>query len=258
MATSTFYDVEKVGAWSDLECHLKPVDISDAALQNLLDYACSPSGGVDCAPINPGGDHYPCTLYECTDYAVSTYYANHKPKFEWQVDQTCFFSGLAYATPPRPYHFMLLAGKGELNATDMSTNVMSKKDSAVQGQTLSYTIKNLTLTFNEADFTHFSLWIGASATGALAQLRVHYDFDGDGTWDRNETFGGTAVTVTPDYFIYSDAGKAPTGAAGNYADLKNGAVKIELVSRFAQGTDFITLLEATQQSPSWVTIPYHA
>eukprot|EP00760_Papus_ankaliazontas_P027317 PhM_4_TR3276/c0_g1_i1/m.106520 len=59
-------------------------------LGSALGWACSPDGGVDCSPINQGGNRfYPDTVQSHGDYAFNAYYQAHKA----QGPGACNFNG---------------------------------------------------------------------------------------------------------------------------------------------------------------------
>ncbi|KAG0481393.1 hypothetical protein HPP92_011900 [Vanilla planifolia] len=71
-------------------------ELSDAALQKTLDYACG--AGADCVPINQNGACYnPNTVKAHCSYAVNSYYQRRG-----QAQQACDFAGTASVTQQDP------------------------------------------------------------------------------------------------------------------------------------------------------------
>ncbi|OVA00796.1 X8 [Macleaya cordata] len=71
-------------------------DVSDAALQKTLDYACG--AGADCKPIlSNGGCFQPNTVRAHCSYAVNSYFQN-----KGQAQGTCIFSNTATITTTDP------------------------------------------------------------------------------------------------------------------------------------------------------------
>ncbi|KAG0481438.1 hypothetical protein HPP92_011939 [Vanilla planifolia] len=71
-------------------------ELSDAALQKTLDYACG--DGADCVPINQNGACYnPNTVKAHCSYAVNSYYQKRG-----QAQQACDFAGTASVTQQDP------------------------------------------------------------------------------------------------------------------------------------------------------------
>ncbi|AED97721.1 putative X8 domain-containing protein [Arabidopsis thaliana] len=59
---------------------------SDEQLQANIDFACS--NGVDCTPIQPGGNCYnPNTLFDHASYVMNAYYHSHG-----RVEDACRFN----------------------------------------------------------------------------------------------------------------------------------------------------------------------
>jgi hypothetical protein len=77
-------------------CNAKP-GTTDQQLINALSWVCG-SGGLNCAPINPGGDHYlPNTPIDHANWAFNAYYLNYRTT---QGPGACDFGGIAQIVPP--------------------------------------------------------------------------------------------------------------------------------------------------------------
>ncbi|KAJ1279227.1 hypothetical protein BS78_04G139300 [Paspalum vaginatum] len=71
---------------------------SDKALQTALDYACSPAGGADCAPIQASGLCYlPNTLAAHASYAFNSIFQRSRA-----APGACDFAGTATVTVTDP------------------------------------------------------------------------------------------------------------------------------------------------------------
>jgi len=80
-------------------CNAKP-GTSDQLLINALGWVCG-SGGLNCAPINPGGDHYlPNTPIAHANWAFNAYYLSYRVV---QGPGACDFGGIAQIVPPTNY-----------------------------------------------------------------------------------------------------------------------------------------------------------
>jgi endoglucanase Acf2 len=76
----------------------------------------------------------------------------------------------------------------------------------------------------------FDLVVDAgSAVGTATQVRVSYDWSGDGSWDRVETYRYFAADASPGWEHYTQA-KGLVSSSGSLGDLVDGAVKVEVWS----------------------------
>jgi len=79
----------------DWVCKIKK-DIPQNKIQSALNWVCG-SGGINCAPINKGGEFYfPNTLLAHANWAVNAYYQKNK---DFGVG-SCDFGGIAELGPP--------------------------------------------------------------------------------------------------------------------------------------------------------------
>jgi hypothetical protein len=78
--------------------------------------------------------------------------------------------------------------------------------------------------------TAFSLPVDSgSAVANAVQVRVEYDFDGDGTVDRTETYPYFATNDVNGWESYTQ-GSGPSSASGSFADLDGGTVRLRIWS----------------------------
>ncbi|MGY8996291.1 MAG: hypothetical protein ACKVH7_07620, partial [Alphaproteobacteria bacterium] len=122
---------------------------------------------------------------------------------------------------------------------------------------LVYTIADLTGAY-EGGGTEFALAVDAGSSPANGpQMRVSYDFDGDGDFDRVETFA----------YFPSDAGDGWEGYThrqgldrqrGDFADFEGGSIQVEIWNAIGEGD--ITVATDTPvdaEQPSIIHVPFN-
>jgi len=123
---------------------------------------------------------------------------------------------------------------------------------------LVYTLSGLTATFDSTRSTQFTLYVDAGAhVGDAVQLRVSYDFTGDGAFDRVETYRYFPTNDLSGWEAYTQA-QGLQSASGAFANLSNGSVRIEVWA--ALGTQAIQLrtsASAANGQQSLITIPFN-
>jgi|GEM_PF-287690 len=121
-----------------------------------------------------------------------------------------------------------------------------------------YTISGLTRSYNAAQSTNFNLYVDAGTNvGDAPQVQVQYDFTGDGTWDRTETYFYFPTDDLVGWQLYTQA-QGLQSSSGVFANLSNGKVRLQIWN--AIGTHLTTLrVSATgaQGQQSTVTIPFN-
>ena len=124
---------------------------------------------------------------------------------------------------------------------------------------LTYTATGLTGTYDPARVTEFALYLDAGTQVANGtQARISYDFDGDGTFERVETFWVFASNDLPGWEVYTQEyghGASLREAKGEFSDFTGGTLQLEVWNTFG-GADVALLTDAAQ--PSWVRIPFVA
>lgn len=96
------------------------------------------------------------------------------------------------------------------------------------GAPLIYEISEVTGTYTNV-LSQFSLYVDAgTAVGNGIHARIQYDFDGDGTLDRVETYNYFATNPVVDWEQYTHTNTGLQSATGSYADLENGTIQIHL------------------------------
>eukprot|EP00239_Pterosperma_sp_CCMP1384_P007599 CAMPEP_0197844874 /NCGR_PEP_ID=MMETSP1438-20131217/1845_1 /TAXON_ID=1461541 /ORGANISM="Pterosperma sp., Strain CCMP1384" /LENGTH=464 /DNA_ID=CAMNT_0043455889 /DNA_START=183 /DNA_END=1574 /DNA_ORIENTATION=+ len=238
---------------SGLTCHLKHATIDEQKLNDLTGYACTK---VDCAPIKPGGKLYPCSSYDCANWAVNALFQKNYPTQDFVIDDACYSAGIAQASP-RPNHFFVQALSSSLTNQDNDIQVTSNIAKIAPGKTHKYSAKNLTMSFDKVGKTFFQgLWVAAGeGSDCKVTASVSYDFEGDGKWERVETYQSWGMAASPAYENYNSGTTAPPSVKGGYMqDLKGGTVQLAL-----SGSDKCTvnfLQGATGGPPAGVTIPF--
>lgn len=115
-----------------------------------------------------------------------------------------------------------------------------------------FTATGLNASYNNG-VTNFDLYADAgTGVGNATQVRVSYDFTGNGSWDRLETYNYFATDPVAGYQHYTQASGVKT-STGTFAGLANGSVRVEVWSAIGNGP---TTLGIGNQSR--VVLPYTA
>jgi hypothetical protein len=129
-------------------------------------------------------------------------------------------------------------------------------------RTVAYVRKGIRATYKQGAATRFNLFVDSGdRAGNAVQARVSYDFDGDGAFDRVETYAAFRTNAKPGNQRYRETSGA--GLLGNpgagFADMTKGTVKLEVWS--AAGRDPSTLrasASAAEGQQSAVVLPYRS
>jgi endoglucanase Acf2 len=132
-----------------------------------------------------------------------------------------------------PYVFFS-AGAGAAAVIDvMPAPPVSRVDNPAQP--LVYEIGGLTGAF-DGGVTRFSLPVDAGNHAADGpQVRISYDFDGDGRYERVETYRYFATDAAAGWETYTERAGL-SSQSGTMADFANGSVKVELWNAIGEGT----------------------
>ncbi|MWC29605.1 fibronectin type III domain-containing protein [Paenibacillus sp. MMS18-CY102] len=119
-----------------------------------------------------------------------------------------------------------------------------------------YVASGLTGTYNNGA-TAFNMYVDSlSSVGNGVQVRISYDFTGDGTYDRLETYNYFAtndVTGSEDY----NQSRGLKSSTGSFANLSNGKVRVEIWSAIGNGSSEVrTDATSSQGSQSKIVIPF--
>ena len=124
---------------------------------------------------------------------------------------------------------------------------------------LIYTIDNVTGIYNGAN-TVFNLYLDAYNTVGLGtQARIDYDFDGNGTYERTETYHYFATNPVPDWEAYTEVSFGGLdNATGTFSNLNNGTIRLQVWRAIGNGTtDIRTSATIAEGQQSQITLPYH-
>jgi hypothetical protein len=103
-------------------------------------------------------------------------------------------------------------------------------------QPLVYEIKQVNGTLTPGAASAFRLQLDAGSTVGLGQqARISYDFTGDGTFDRTETYQYFATDPVAGWEEYAQS-RGLKAATGSLGDLRGGTVRLEVWSAIGNGT----------------------
>jgi hypothetical protein len=152
----------------------------------------------------------------------------------------------------------LSATPGAAASTDSIPGAGGGNHDGTPTNPLVYTISGLTGSFDSTRSTQFTLYVDAGAhVGDAVQLRVSYDFTGDGVFDRVETYRYFPTNDISGWEAYTQA-LGSQSATGSFANLSNGRVRIEVWA--ALGTQAIQLRTSASSAngqQSLIIIPFN-
>jgi endoglucanase Acf2 len=121
-----------------------------------------------------------------------------------------------------------------------------------------YTITGLNGTYDSTKSTAFDLFVDAGANIADGvQAQVQYDFTGDGTWDRTETYQYFPTNDIVNWEDYTQA-RGLQSATGAFSNLSNGKVRIQVWNAIGNSATSVRVNAATTEgSVSKVNIPFN-
>lgn len=96
---------------------------------------------------------------------------------------------------------------------------------------ITYTLNNIHAAYKGTDSTGYQFYLDSveAISGTVVMVRISYDFDGDGIWDRTEQSPTFALNDLMGWELFTHTNRGNiTAAGGNYQDFSNGAIKIEL------------------------------
>ena len=120
-----------------------------------------------------------------------------------------------------------------------------------------YTISGIDGVYDASSSTKFDLYLDAGQNfGSAIQARVSYDFDGNGTFERLETYNHFATDANIGWEEYTET-SGLLSQSGAFADLSNGTVRLELWQAFGSGDSEVrTSATVVQGLQSALTIPF--
>eukprot|EP01051_Picozoa_sp_SAG22_P000061 SAG22_NODE_1_length_62449_cov_158.689270_61_plen_277_part_00 len=224
-----------------------------ADIQPGLTWVCA-GGGLNCAPIKPGGAHFaPNTVAAHADWAFDQYYQAHAAS----GPGTCFFGGVAALVPPPAGHYDLVNGGGLAYPTPpgKAGAGIGAVDSVAAGSSISYISPAFSGAAAAAGVTYFSVWTASSAgSGCTVAATVTYSFGG-GKPARVESYKPAGTQPSPAYSAYTNGiGLAPGAAPAPFAPMASGAINVTVA---VQGAGCkVNIMAATAGFPSFVTGPF--
>ncbi|KAB8146013.1 glycoside hydrolase [Chloroflexia bacterium SDU3-3] len=122
---------------------------------------------------------------------------------------------------------------------------------------LTYVVSGVTGTYDSSKATGFALYVDAgTGVGVGTQARVSYDFTGDGSYDRVETYYYFALNAASGDEEYTQ-GVGLKSATGSFANLSGGKIKLEVWNAIGGAAASIrTSASSAQGYLSNVLIPF--
>jgi CxxC motif-containing protein (DUF1111 family) len=120
-----------------------------------------------------------------------------------------------------------------------------------------YTLSGVNGTYDSTFSTTFNLYVDAgTAVGNGQQAQVQYDFTGDGTWDRTETYNYFATDPAVGWQLYTQASGLKS-SSGTFTNLSNGKVRIQVWSAIGNAVSTLRVSATSAQGQqSTVTVPF--
>jgi hypothetical protein len=111
-------------------------------------------------------------------------------------------------------------------------------------------------TYDASKQSGFTLFLDAeTAVGCAVQVRVSYDFTGNGTWDRFELFSYFPTNASVDWEAFQSG--AFQSATGSFANLSGGKVRVELWNALGNGpVKLRTGAPAADANVSRIALPF--
>ncbi|RQW12841.1 fibronectin type III domain-containing protein [Paenibacillus rhizophilus] len=150
----------------------------------------------------------------------------------------------------------LSTAAGAAASTDTTASAGGNWDGTVHTPN-TYVISGLTGTYDSTKSTAFNVYADSgTSVGNAIQVCVSYDFTGDGTYDRVEMYNYFATDPVAGFELYNQTAGLKS-AAGSFANLNNGKVKIEVWNALGNNTAAIqTDAASAEGNQSKVVIPF--
>ena len=114
---------------------------------------------------------------------------------------------------------------------------------------LTATVEHVTGEFSGLG-TSFDLGLDAETNvGNGTRLRVSYDLDGDGSFDRVESYRYFATDPVPGFERYTSANHALESSSGTLGDLTDGTIKVEIWNVIGNATSLLNLADSVVEVP---------
>ena len=153
-----------------------------------------------------------------------------------------------------PFVYFSLSGDGAAVIDVMEAPPVSRVDNPMQP--LVYEIGGLSGTFNDS-ITRFKLPVDSGTQPANGpQVRISYDFDGNGKYDRVETYLYHPTDAATGWETYTE-GAGLSSRSGVMADFVDGSAKLEIWNAIGEGAPMVRVdAPAGDPNQATVTLPF--
>jgi len=253
---------------SNVQCLLRN-GTSDEEAQKLLTWLCDARGGAHtCHGIQEGGSHYnPVAPKEHLEWAMTSLHETREDT-RGHGHSTCWFGDIAYLVPAPVNEFFLELPQNSTSGRSSSNNnggrlvksggedLLRSSDVMVLGAGKSIFFESTRLiAFADKKRKHatFEIHVQGGQPGALLLAELAFDFDGNGEYDRVETFHTHAVRTNLNGTAYTWKARGQVRGDASFRNLETGSVRLQLSN---VGTEDCELWRFAEASPSHVRIPY--
>jgi hypothetical protein len=182
--------------------------------------------------------------------------------FKWTGTQTQSNQPTNTPTPTQKQFYvrtgnLLSETAGTAAVSDTIPNAGGKRYLNTPHLPVIYTSAGLNATYDATLSTKFNLYVDVPVgSGDAIQVQVQYDFTGDGTWDRTETYKQFALDTVAGWQSYTEA-TGLVSSSGTFSNLVNGKVRIQVWNALGQhDTHLRVSASATDGSQSLVKTPF--
>jgi len=182
--------------------------------------------------------------------------------FTWTGTQTQSNQPTNTPTPTQKVFYarsgnLLSETAGTAATSDTIPNAGGKRYLNTPHNPMIYTSSGVNATYDSTLSTKFNLYVDAlTGNGDAVQVQVQYDFTGDGTWDRTETYSQFALDTVAGWQTYTQAAGL-VSSSGTFSNLVNGKVRIQVWNALGQQDTYLRVnASATDGSQSTVTTPF--
>ncbi|MEK8128741.1 glycosyl hydrolase [Paenibacillus filicis] len=147
------------------------------------------------------------------------------------------------------------AGTGALNATIASAGGINYD--GTPHNPVTYTISGVNATYDSSKSTGFNLYADAGSNiGNGVQVQITYDFTGNGTSTRTETYNYFALNDVPNWENYTH-NQGLKSATGNFSNMTNGTITVKVWNAIGNSTSSLRInASSADGSQSTFTIPF--
>ncbi|MCA9982285.1 MAG: hypothetical protein KDD89_15680, partial [Anaerolineales bacterium] len=146
---------------------------------------------------------------------------------------------------------------GDLSFDEGALAASDTMPPASDGSHIVYQLTAVTGTYTNLP-SRFTLFVDAgTAVGNGIHAEIRYDFDGDNTFDRIETYNYFATNPIIDWETYTES-SGLLSSSGDYANLDNGTIEIHLWNAIGgQSSDVRTSATTAEGQQSRLNIPFN-